>query len=50
MHNSKQITAQIPYLEDQKSMTLCWRSFSECGSDCVAFCFAYTGCQYIGYA
>jgi len=28
---------------------LCWRSFSECGSDRVASTFAYNGWQYDGY-
>jgi len=97
MHNSKQITTKLPYLQDQKLLRLCrrlfyvvvalsltilptkaasttsmgqycsiavglckmqhhkslifrWRSFSERGSDCVVFCFAYKGCQYVGYA
>jgi len=50
MHNSEQITAQIPDLHYQISLTLCWRSISEHGRNCAAFCFAYKGCQYVGYA
>jgi len=50
MDNSKQITLQLTYLQVQKSLTLCWCSFSEWGCYCVAFSFHYKGCQYIGYA
>jgi len=27
MHNSEQITVQLPYLQDHKSLRLCWRPF-----------------------
>lgn len=50
MHNSKEIIVQLPYLQDQKLLTLHWSSFPECGIDCVACSFAYKGCHYIGYA
>jgi len=50
MHNSKQITVQLPYLQDVKSLTLHWHSYGECVIDCVAFSFAYRGCQYVAYA
>jgi len=36
MPNSDQITIQLPYLQDQKLLRLCWRWFSEWGSDRVA--------------
>jgi len=49
MHYSNQITMQLPYIPDQKSLTLCYCSFSEFGSDCVRFSFAYKGCQYFDY-
>jgi len=50
MHNSDQITTQLPYSQDRKSLMHRRRSFSECGSDYVAFSFAYNGCEYVGYA
>jgi len=50
MPNSNQITIQLPYLQDQKLMTIHWRWFSEWGSDHVAVAVAYESCQYIGYA
>jgi hypothetical protein len=45
MYNSKQIAFQITYLQVQKLLKLWWRSSSEWGCNCVAFCFAYKGCQ-----
>jgi hypothetical protein len=32
-----------------KSLTLCWRSFSDLGSDHFAITFAQNGCQYVDY-
>jgi len=50
MHNSDPMTFPLQYLPDHKLLMLCSLSFSECGSDCVAFSFAYNGGQYVGYA
>jgi len=50
MDNSEQITSHLSCLQVQKLLTLHWRLFSEWGCYCVAFSFAYEGCQYIGYA
>ena len=50
MHNGDPITVQWPYLQDHKSLTLQWRSFSEWGRDCAVVSFAYKSCQYISYA
>ena len=36
-------------MQHTKSLTLCWRSFSDWGWDHVAFSFAHKGCQYIHY-
>jgi hypothetical protein len=49
MHNSDQITVELPYLQNHQSLMLCWRSFSEWGGVCVAVSTAYTSCKYIGY-
>jgi len=49
MDNGEQIASQLTYLEDQKSLTLCWRSLSECGCYRVALSFAYEGWQYVDY-
>jgi len=46
MPNSDQITIQIPYLQDKKSLTL----ISEWGSDRVAVSSASESCKYIIYA
>ena len=43
------IGSLLPYLPDQNSLTLRWRSFSEWGSDCIAFFIAYKGWQYDCY-
>jgi len=50
MHNSDQLTFQLPYLPDQKSLMLGSRSFSQWGSDRAAGSIAYKSCQYVGYA
>jgi len=47
MQNSEQITFEIPYLQDQKSLTLHWRSFWGDCSDVVASIFASKGGQCI---
>jgi len=48
--NSDSNTSQLPYLQDQKLLTLRWRLLSQWGSDHVACCFAYKGRHYNGYA
>jgi len=34
-------------MQHTKSLTLCWRSFSDWGCDYVAISFAHNGCQYV---
>jgi len=36
-------------MQPTKSLTLCWRSFLDWGSDHVAIAFAQNGCQYVDY-
>jgi len=36
-------------MQPTKSLTLCWRSFSDWGSDHVVIAFAQNGCQYVDY-
>jgi len=49
MDSSDQVTIQLPYLQDYKSLTLHWRSFSGCGGkpDTLIFCFEDS--QYLVY-
>ena len=49
MNNSEQITSQTPYLQDQLSLTLRWRSFSACGCYHVTFSLAYKSGPYVDY-
>jgi len=44
MHKNDQVTGQLPFLKDHKSMTLHWRSCQEWGSDRVAISFANKSC------
>jgi len=44
-----QVTFLLPDLQDQKSLTLCWHSFSRWGRERVAFFFPYKGCQNFYY-
>jgi len=46
-YSNDQIALEIPDLQDQVSMTLCWRSLSKWGRECVAFSFAYIASQYL---
>ena len=46
MPNNNRIALDLPDLQDQNSFILCWCSFSELGSQCVALCFAYEVSQY----
>jgi len=50
MHKSDQITVELRYLQNHRSLMLHWHSFSEWVCDRVALSFANTCCQYIGYA
>jgi len=47
MHQNGQVSNQLPDLQDQKSLTLCWRSFSESGRERIAFSCAYKGSLYV---
>ena len=49
MNNSEQSTFQFAYLEVQKSLMLCWRSFSGWGCYRGGFWFSYKDCQYDDY-
>ena len=46
MHSNNQIACELPDLQDQKLMTLCGRSYSEWGLECVATSFAHKDSQY----
>jgi len=50
LNGRSQISTELPYLQDQKSLTLRWRSFSEWDSDRVAICFANKDCEHVGFA
>jgi hypothetical protein len=41
--NSEEIDSQLTYLQDQKLLTLHWRSLPECGGYRVALSIAYYG-------
>ena len=49
MNVCNQSPLKLHEMESQTSFTLCCHSFSEWGSDCVAFSSANEGCQYVGY-
>jgi len=40
---------RLPKMHSQNSLTFCWPSFSEWGSDLIVYSFARKGCQYVGY-
>jgi len=44
MHNNDQVTGELPYLQDQKSLTLRWCSGYEWGGDHVAISVANESC------
>jgi len=50
MHNNDQVTGELPYLQDHKSLTLRWRTCQEWGGDRVAILFANKNGQYVRYA
>jgi hypothetical protein len=45
MDSSDPVTFQLPYLQDLKSLTLRWRSFSECGREPDSIIFDTEGSQ-----
>jgi len=47
--NYYQMTFQLPDLQDQNSLRLCWHSVSERGIERAAFIFADIDCQYSNY-
>jgi hypothetical protein len=47
MNNKKQVTFQLPDLQDEKLLTLGWRSCSEGGSERVPSVFGSKGGQYL---
>ena len=49
MGTSRSTALGLYKMQHPKSMTLCWRSFSEWGCDHVDFSFAHKGCQYVDY-
>ena len=40
---------RLPKMQEQKSLTLCWRLFSQWGRECVTFSSAYKGSLYLIY-
>ena len=46
MHTNYQITSELPYLQDQKSLTLRWCSYSEWRREHVALSFSLKASQY----
>jgi len=49
MNVSNQSPHRLPKMQSQKSSTLCWHSFSECGWQRVAIVSASKGSQYVIY-
>jgi len=50
MHKNVQVTGELPYLQDHKSLTLRWRSCWEWGGDRITISFANESYQYVRYA
>ena len=48
-HYNDQVYDQLPDLQDQKSLRLCWRSVSELGRECAAFSFSNKGSLDVSY-
>jgi hypothetical protein len=46
-HYNDQHSDQLPNLQVQKWLILCWRWFLESGRECVASCFAYEGSLFV---
>jgi hypothetical protein len=44
-----QLPNKLPKIQWQNELTLHWHSFTEWGTDCIAFPCAYWSYQYIGY-
>jgi len=49
MDKTEQIGFQLTYLQQKISLTLRWRSVSECGGYRAAVSFAYQGCKSVQY-
>jgi hypothetical protein len=49
MHNKEQVTFELHDLQDYKSLMLCWRSFSEYGSQRITLSFRLKYSQYVIY-
>jgi len=47
MYRNNLITFEMPHLQDQFLLVICWHSFSEWGKECVALCFSYKASQYL---
>jgi len=43
------IALSLTMIQGQKSLMLCWHSFSRWGRGCVAFVFTYKGSEYFIY-
>jgi len=50
MDGSNQLPLRLPKIQNQKSLTLHWFSFSRWGSDRAVCYFANKGCYQVGYA
>ena len=50
MHKNDQVTCELRYLQDHKSLTLRWRACWEWGGDRIASSFANKSGQFVRYA
>ena len=49
MQNNDQVTGEIPYMQDHKSLTVRWYSSYEWVSEPIVISFANNSCQYVRY-
>jgi hypothetical protein len=49
MESRGQVTVELPYIQYEKSLLLCWRSFLGGGSDIITGIFAYKGSKWCDY-
>jgi len=49
MYSNVQIAFELPELQDQYSLMLCWCSFSDLGREHVTLSCAYTASRYLMY-
>jgi hypothetical protein len=47
MHKCRSTTFGLPKMQPTKSLTLCWHSCSDWGSDHIAIACIQNGCQYV---